>query len=124
MPKRNKYSNEVEKLKMLKSINSVLKKGDIENALLSNSARDNEIVSDTVIEGMLDNLNSGKGADRDMEVVEKLTTYNNRATIIKRKRTRVERSNGRTRVRRSIRIVKKRREAGGRKTAKPRRKRR
>ena len=44
MPKKNqKYSDELEKIKLLKSINSMLKTSDIENVLLSNSSKDSEI---------------------------------------------------------------------------------
>ena len=103
-----KYSRELEKLKALKSINAVLKKGDIEDALLSNSARDNETVSDTAVSSMLDNLKADRVPEKDIEVVERMTTYGTGTTIVKRRSTRVEKRRGKTKIRRSIRMVKRR----------------
>ncbi len=120
--KSGKYASELEKIKMLKSINTVLKKGDIENALLSNSARDSEIVSDTVIEGMLDNLNKGTSAQKDMEVVEKLTRYSEGAEIKRSRSVKMQRRANRIRAKRSTHIRKSRQK--GRTAAKPKRRRR
>lgn len=119
--KNGKYANELEKIRMLKSINSVLKKGDVENALLSNSARDSEIVSDTVIEGMLDNLSSGRNPQKDIEVVEKLTRYGEGAEIRKSKIVKIQKRRGKIKVKRTTHIKKRKTK---RSAARPKRRRR
>jgi hypothetical protein len=103
----NKYSKELERIKMLKSINSVLKKGDIENALLSNSAKDSEIVSDTTIENMMDNLNIGKGSDKDIEIIERLTKYSAGDEIKKKKSVKIRKTRGKTKIKVSMHVKKK-----------------
>ncbi len=68
--KGGKYSAELEKLKLLKSINSMLKTSDIENALLSNSAKESEIVSDSTIDALLAKAAS-KNQSRDINLFER-----------------------------------------------------
>jgi hypothetical protein len=70
--KKSKYSAELEKLKELNAIKEVLKKSDIENAALTNTSKDSETVSDTVIDNMLNRLNLDKNANKDLEIVERL----------------------------------------------------
>ncbi len=72
MPKKNqKYSDELEKIKLLKSINSMLKTSDIENVLLSNSSKDSEIVSESTIDNLLSKATSNKDTYKDINVFEK-----------------------------------------------------
>ncbi|MCL4389571.1 hypothetical protein M1397_03105 [Candidatus Marsarchaeota archaeon] len=68
--KRGRYSAELEKLKLLKSINSMLKTSDIENALLSNSAKESEIVSDSTIDALLSKAES-KNTAKDIDLFER-----------------------------------------------------
>lgn len=73
--KRGKYANELERLRELNAINEVLKKGDIENAALTNTSKDSETVSDNVIDNMLDRLNLDKNSTRDLQIVERLSSH-------------------------------------------------
>jgi hypothetical protein len=72
--KSKKYAAELAKIKEFKILDSILKKGDVENALLSNTSKESEPVSETVIDSMLESVERGKGGERDMELIEKLTT--------------------------------------------------
>ncbi len=72
MAKRNqKYSSELEKIKLLKSINSMLKTSDIENVLLSNSSKDSEIVSESTIDNLLSKATSNRNTYNDISTFEK-----------------------------------------------------
>ncbi len=68
-----KYSSEVEKIRMLRSLNEMMKTSDMENALLSNSARDSETVSDGVVDDMLSKI--GTKREKDIQAVERITAY-------------------------------------------------
>ena len=72
--RRGKYAAELAKIREFKILDTILKKGDVENALLSNTSKDSEPVSDTVIDAMLNSVEKGKVGERDMELIEKLTT--------------------------------------------------
>lgn len=72
--KGGKYAAELAKIKELKALDTILKKGDIENALLTNAAKESEPVSENVIDAILNSAEKGKIGERDMELIEKLTT--------------------------------------------------
>ncbi|HUC38753.1 MAG TPA: hypothetical protein VL944_01330 [Candidatus Acidoferrum sp.] len=72
--KNAKYSKELEQIKMLKSINSVLKTSDMENALLANSAKDSETVSDGMVEEMLGTVRAQRDRNRGVQDIERFTT--------------------------------------------------
>ncbi len=71
--KSGKYSKELEQLKMLKSINSMLKSSDMENALLSNSAKESETMPDNMVDEMLGNISAERERNKDIFDVEKIT---------------------------------------------------
>ncbi len=72
--KRAKYSKEVEEIRRMRDLSRILKAGDVENALLSNSAKDSETMNDNVLDNLLDNVNnSGRGSERSLELIENLT---------------------------------------------------
>jgi hypothetical protein len=71
--KGGRYAKELERLRELNAINEVLKKGDIENAALTNASKDSEVVSDSSIDNMLDQLNIDRNSSKDLEIVEGLT---------------------------------------------------
>lgn len=85
--KPGKYSKELAQIKMLKSINSVLKTSDMENALLSNSASSttSETVSDGTVDEMLGRINTERERNRDIFDVEKLTSAAVMAPAAKRR---------------------------------------
>jgi hypothetical protein len=72
--KGGKYAAELAKIKEMKALDTILKKGDIENAMLTNSSKESEPVSDNVIDAILSAADKGKLGERDLEVIEKLTT--------------------------------------------------
>ena len=71
--KKGKYSRELEQLKMLKSINSMLKSSDMENALLANSAKDSETMPDSMVDDMLGRIMSERERNRDIIDINRLT---------------------------------------------------
>lgn len=71
--RNGKYSKELEQLKMLKSINNMLKSSDMENALLSNSAKESETMPDSMVDEMLGNLSAERERNKDIFDVEKIT---------------------------------------------------
>ncbi len=86
--KRGKYSKELEQIKMLKSINSMLKSSDMENALLANSAKDNETMPDSMVDEMLGKIMTERERNRDIIDINKLTTQ---ATSVQAKRRQASR---------------------------------
>ncbi len=72
--KRGKYAAELAKIKELSTLESIIKKGDVENALLTNSAKESEPVSENVIDSILSSVDKGKIGEKDMALIEKLTT--------------------------------------------------
>jgi pyruvate carboxylase len=77
--KGGKYAKELERLRELNAINEVLKKSDIENAALTNTSKDSETVNDNAIDNMLDQLNIDKNANKDLQIVESLTSSSHNA---------------------------------------------
>ncbi|MDE1857374.1 MAG: hypothetical protein KGH98_04850 [Candidatus Micrarchaeota archaeon] len=77
---------EIEEIKRMKTLGKILQKGDMESALLSNSSKESEPISEDVIDSMLDNLNKGiKRENADLRLIETLTTKNGgRATARKK----------------------------------------
>jgi hypothetical protein len=72
--KKGKYAAELAKIKELSVLEGILKKGDVENALLTNSAKESEPVSENVIDAILSSVDKGKIGEKDMALIEKLTT--------------------------------------------------
>lgn len=85
---KGKYANELERLRELSAIKEVLKKGDIENAALTNTSKDSEIVSDSTIDNMLNQLQIDKNSNKDLEIIESLTATSKRNNILNDLRTR------------------------------------
>ena len=72
--KRGKYAAELARIKELSTLEMILKKGDVENALLTNSAKESEPVSENVIDSILNSVEKGKVGEKDMALIESLTT--------------------------------------------------
>ena len=72
MVKRKALDRELEKIRRMQSINSVLNKGNMENLLLYTSSKEGEAVSDTVMEGMLNELEKDRNVDKNISVIENL----------------------------------------------------
>src|SRR5271168_4967269 len=88
--KKGKYAHELERLQALNAINEVLKKSDIENAALTNTSKDSETVSDSAINNMLNQLNLEKNSNKDLEIVENLTSPGKGGIIVKSKQTKIK----------------------------------
>ncbi len=71
--KSGKNSKEIEQIRMLKSVNQMLKSSDMENALISNSARDSETVPDAVVDEMLGRISADRERSGAILNVEKFT---------------------------------------------------
>lgn len=71
--KNGKYSKELEQMRMLKSINSMLKSSDMENALLSNSAKDSETMPDGMVDEMLGKISAERERNKAIFDVERMT---------------------------------------------------
>lgn len=104
-----KYSKEVEEIRRMKDLNRILKAGDVENALLSNSSKDSETLNDNVLDKLLDKANTYEtaGNDRGLEVIERLTTGSGGSRVMKQKNVKISRSKGKVKLKRKIHIVKK-----------------
>ncbi len=74
--KRRALDKELEKIRRMQSINSVLNKGNMENLLLYTSSKEGEAVSDTVMEGMLNELEKDRNVDKNISVIENLVDEN------------------------------------------------
>lgn len=73
--KKAKYKKEMEEIKKLRYIGSIMKRSDIENALLSNPSNETESVNESHIDNMLEDLGekSMKGEEEGLEAIEKMT---------------------------------------------------
>jgi|HubBroStandDraft_3_1064219.scaffolds.fasta_scaffold181188_2 hypothetical protein len=107
--KKAKYSKEVEEIKRLKDLSRILKAGDVENALLSNSSKDSETLNDNVLDKLLDNANSYETPrnDKGLEVIERLTTSSGGSRVVRQRNVKISRAKGKIKLKRKIHIVKK-----------------
>lgn len=103
--RRAKYSKEVEEIKRMRDLNRILKAGDLENALLSNSAKDSETLNDNVLDSLLSKANSqDQGNERGLEMIERLTTSGG-GRVTKKSMT-IRRAKGKVKIRRSFHMKK------------------
>lgn len=85
--KRAKYSREVEEIRRMRDLSRILKAGDVENALLSNSAKDSETMNDNVLDNLLENANNvNRNSERGLELIERLTVGSGAGTRVVRSR--------------------------------------
>lgn len=107
--KRDKYAAELAKIKEFRALDTILKKGDIENALLTNTAKESEPVSENVIDSILNSVNKGKVGERDLELIEKLTTKTKRTTKAPGTKKAGHKAKRAVKARRILRIFKRKR---------------
>ncbi|MCW6160414.1 MAG: hypothetical protein LVQ95_05005 [Candidatus Micrarchaeales archaeon] len=105
--KRARLSKEVEEIRRLRDLNKLLKAGDFENALLSNSAKDSETLNDNVYGALLDRADAEERGTRGLEVIERLTMASGTGRIVKQKNVKISRKGGKVTVQRKIHLVKK-----------------
>ena len=105
--KRARLSREVEEIRKLRDLNKILKVGDFENALLSNSAKDSETLNDNVYGALLDQAETEERNTGGLEVIERLTMATGEGRIMKQKNVKISRKGGKLRVSRKIHMVKK-----------------
>jgi uncharacterized membrane protein YccC len=79
---------ELEQIKRIQSINDVITKNSSENTLLYTSSRENESLSDDVIDNMLNRM-SGQESERNIHIVESLTRQSGGNEIVKHRHTSV-----------------------------------
>ncbi len=120
--KGDKYSKELEQMRMLKSINTMLKSSDMENALLSNSAKESETMPDAVVDEMLGKISAEREKGRAIFDVEKMTTEATQGNVTHVRRSVPPRKASRTRQKRKT-MHAKRRAAPKRRPQKKRRRR-
>lgn len=120
-PKKARLSKEVEEIKRLKDINKILKIGDLENALLSNAAKDSESLNDNVLDSLLQGAGAEKTNDKGLEVLQRLITKTGGAEVLREKRVKVSRSRGKIKVKRVLHMVK--RKGSGKKAKRSKKKR-
>jgi hypothetical protein len=120
--RKARLSKELEEIKRMRELGQILKVGDVENALLSNAAKDSETVNENVLDTLLSNANASQPSANALEVIERLTTTNNLGeTIVKSKRIRVQKTKrGKLKVKRMFHFIKKR-SPGAKATGKRRR---
>ncbi len=116
-----KYSGEVERIKMLGSLNEMMKTSDMENALLSNSARDSETVSDSVVDDMLSKINIERG--KDIQTVERMTAYSTTQARTPKRAARSPPRKRKAKPARRHKPIRKRKAKKSRKMGKPKRRR-
>ena len=105
--KKAKLNREIEEIKRLKDLQNILKAGDLENALLSNSTQDVEPINENIIDTVLQRAEAQKiSGEKNLEVIERLTTSGG-ATITKEKKVKVIKGKGGIKVKRSYHLVKK-----------------
>ncbi len=106
--KKARYSKEVEEIKRMKDLNRILKAGDVENALLSNSSKDSETLNDNVLDKLLDRANTYEtsGNDRGLEVIERLTTGSGSRQVTTQRNVKITRAKGKMKIKRKIHMAK------------------
>ncbi len=105
--KKGKYAGELEKLKKLNAIKEVLKKSDIENAALTNTSKDSETVSDGVIDNMLNQLNLDKNSNRDLEIIESLSSQGRNGTsMAKSRHVKIRHTGKGIKIKRKVHLIK------------------
>lgn len=105
--KKARLSREIEEIRRLKDLNRILKAGDFENALLSNSAKDSETLNDNVYGALLDQADEEERGSHGLEVIERLTMASGTGRIVKQKNVKISREKGKIKVQRKIHLVKK-----------------
>ena len=105
--KRQKYATELEKIKKLKTLDNILKRSDVESALLANAAKESEPVSENLIDSILNEISKEKDGERNLEIIEKLTIGKKGSKISKDKKIKVRRRGKKVKIKRRLHLVKK-----------------
>ncbi len=104
---KSKFTKEVEEIKRLKDLNKILVAGDMENALLSNSAKDSETMNDNVLDQLLARADAGeRGSERGLEVIERLTTSSPAGKTVTERKVKVRAAGGKIKSKKSIHVKK------------------
>lgn len=83
MKQKKDLKREVEDLKKLREIEAMIKRGDIENAFVSNATKDSETVSEAAADEILNRLDSENVNTKDIDRIISLTT-NKSGVVVKR----------------------------------------
>lgn len=88
--KKKKVQEELDSIKRLKSINDIINKANAENTLLYTSSRENEYLSDTTVDNLLNKITSDKHENEDIRIVEGLTKESGNERIAKHNVVRIK----------------------------------
>lgn len=83
--KAKRVKKELEQIKRIQTIKDVIDKNSSENLLLYTSSRENESLSDDVVDTMLNQMSGGKESDRNIKVVENLTDASSTPDLARRR---------------------------------------
>ncbi len=108
-PKKAKFTKEVEEIRRLRDISRILKAGDVENALLSNAAKETETMNDNVLDKLLANADIEQhGGGKGLEIIERLTTSAaGGGRVMREKKVQVKKRHGKVTVTKLLHSVKK-----------------
>ncbi len=88
--KKSKLMKEQEEIRRLRSVSTILNMGDIENAVLANTSKESEPVSDDIIDELLNNAASASSSpqeQKNLDSLEKMTTGGTVHATVTAKRT-------------------------------------
>ncbi len=95
--KRERYKKEKEEIKRLGYLSNIIKRSDIENALLSNPSNESDAASEPRIDSMLEHIEaaSTRGELESLDTIERLTTTKaHTAAVRKRAKAHVRMQSG------------------------------
>ncbi len=81
--KKKNVQEEIEGLKRLKEIESLIKKGDIENAFVSNVSKDSETVNNIMADDILNRIGSEKIDTKDVDSIVSMTASSSKISVRK-----------------------------------------
>ena len=76
-----KIRKEIEEIKMLKDLDTLLKKNTMENAFLSNPSKDSETINSNVADNILSELDKETISPKELEAIERLTSVNSSSKV-------------------------------------------
>ncbi len=111
--RRKRLQKELESIRRIRSINGVIDRSNAENTLLYTSSRENEPLSETVVDNLLERITKGKGAEEDIKIVESLTKEGKDARITKHRHVTISPANRKgARLKRKVHMIKHRKPKG------------
>lgn len=104
--KKKKMEEELKQIRRLQSIKDVIDRSSAENTLLYTSSRENDSMSEDVIDNLLNRMSSDREANQDIRVVESLSKESKGRRITKTRSTSIRKGKKGVKVKRSVHAVK------------------